>query len=149
MKWSRADEVDLMTAHRNTARRRFAAALDVLRGRRPRFDYGVLLVMPFIAAAGGVLISLVIENAVERRRAHGAGLDASRRADGALLGEKPGTARSTHERDQATTTFTVWRFQDPVVRTARRLGVARPPAQQHRGDAVKHFHLAPGQRLDQ
>jgi hypothetical protein len=58
-----------MTASRTIARRRFAAAFDVLRGRRPTFDYGLLLVMPFVAAAGGVLISSVIENGVERRRA--------------------------------------------------------------------------------
>jgi hypothetical protein len=60
-----------MTAGRTIARRRFADALDVLRGRPPRFDYGLLLVLPFVAAAGGVLISLAIEDAIERRRAHG------------------------------------------------------------------------------
>jgi len=58
-----------MTASRTIARERIVAALDVLRGRRPRFDYGLLLVVPFLAAAGGVLVSLIIEDAVERRRA--------------------------------------------------------------------------------
>jgi hypothetical protein len=57
-----------MTSRHPTALRRSVAALDVLRGRRPRFDWGILIVMPFVAAAGGVLISLAIENAVERRR---------------------------------------------------------------------------------
>jgi hypothetical protein len=60
-----------MTASHTIAQRRIVAALDVLRGRRPRFDYGLLLVMPFIAAAGGVLLSLAIEDAVGRRRARG------------------------------------------------------------------------------
>ena len=60
-----------MTAGPTIARKRVGAALDVLRGRRPRFDYGLLLVLPFVAAAGGVLISLIIEDAVERRRDRG------------------------------------------------------------------------------
>jgi hypothetical protein len=60
-----------MTTSHTIAQKRIVAALDVLRGRRPRFDYGLLLVMPFIAAAGGVLLSLAIEDAVERRRARG------------------------------------------------------------------------------
>jgi hypothetical protein len=60
-----------MTTGHTITRRRFADALAVLRGRPPRFDYGLLLVLPFVAAAGGVLISLFIENAVERRRANG------------------------------------------------------------------------------
>jgi hypothetical protein len=60
-----------MTANRIIVRERIVAALDVLRGRRPRFDYGLLLIVPFVAAAGGVLVSLIIEDAVERRRARG------------------------------------------------------------------------------
>ena len=58
-----------MTVHRRTARRRLVAAVDVLRGRRPGFDYGILLVMPFVAAAGGALLALAVDEAVERRRA--------------------------------------------------------------------------------
>jgi hypothetical protein len=64
-----------MTGSRHSTRRRVVVAVDVLRGREPRFDYGLLLVMPFVAAVGGVLISLVIESAVERRRTPGAGHD--------------------------------------------------------------------------
>jgi hypothetical protein len=58
-----------MPAGRDTVPRRFVIAFDVLRGRRPRFDYGLLLVTPFVAAAGGALISAVVETAIERRRA--------------------------------------------------------------------------------
>jgi hypothetical protein len=57
-----------MRTTRHTTRRRLVAAQQVLRGRRPRFDYGLLLVMPLLAAAGGVLLSMAIENAVDRRR---------------------------------------------------------------------------------
>jgi hypothetical protein len=59
-----------MTTNQTIARERIVDAFDVLRGRpRPRrVDYGLLLLLPFVAAAGGVLISLVIENAVGRRR---------------------------------------------------------------------------------
>ena len=60
-----------MTANHTIARERLVTALDVLRGRPPRVDYGLLLVLPFVAAAGGVLISLLIEDAVDRRRARG------------------------------------------------------------------------------
>ncbi|MEU8614499.1 hypothetical protein AB0C29_41580 [Actinoplanes sp. NPDC048791] len=60
-----------MTANHTIARERLVTALDVLRGRPMRVDYGLLLVLPFVAAAGGVLISLLIEDAVERRRARG------------------------------------------------------------------------------
>ena len=62
-----------MTANHTIARERLVTALDVLRGRPLRVDYGLLLVLPFVAAAGGVLISLLIEDAVERRRARGNG----------------------------------------------------------------------------
>ncbi|WP_199514225.1 hypothetical protein [Nucisporomicrobium flavum] len=70
-----------MRAHRHHTSwsKRIADARAVLRGRPPRFDYGLLVVMPFIAAAGGVLISLAIEDAVERRRAHRPGHDGARR----------------------------------------------------------------------
>ncbi|PRY30849.1 hypothetical protein [Pseudosporangium ferrugineum] len=62
-----------MSTNRSTARRRLVAASEVLRGRPPRFDYGLLIVMPFLAAAGGVLISLALENALEKRRTPRAG----------------------------------------------------------------------------
>lgn len=51
-----------------TYRRRFSTALSVLRGRPPRVDYGILLVMPFLAAAGGSLVGLAVDAAVQRRR---------------------------------------------------------------------------------
>jgi hypothetical protein len=73
-----------MPTNRTIARQRVVAALDVLRGRRPRFDYGLLLIVPFVAAAGGVLISLFIEDAVERRRVRG--IARSSGADEALAG---------------------------------------------------------------
>ncbi|MCA2211476.1 hypothetical protein [Jidongwangia harbinensis] len=72
-----------MRDNRKIAQQRLVTALDVLRGRRPKFDYGLLLVMPFLAAAGGVLISLAIDNAVERRRANGAAVPDSSGTDGA------------------------------------------------------------------
>ena len=65
-----------MSETRNTARRRLRTAFDVLRGRRPRFDYGLLIVLPFVAAAGGALISLAVENVVEGRRTRRAGPEA-------------------------------------------------------------------------
>jgi hypothetical protein len=74
-----------MTANHTIVRERLGTALDVLRGRRPRVDYGLLLVMPFVAAAGGVLISLLIEDALDRRRDRGVipgGRGAGRRAGG-------------------------------------------------------------------
>ncbi|MEV8508927.1 hypothetical protein AB0368_29410 [Actinoplanes sp. NPDC051475] len=49
-------------------RRRFSTAVDALRGRPPRTDYGILLVMPFLAAAGGSLVGLAVDAAVQRRR---------------------------------------------------------------------------------
>jgi hypothetical protein len=73
-----------MPTNRTIARQRVVAALDVLRGRRPRFDYGLLLIVPFVAAAGGVLISLFIEDVVERRRVRG--IARSSEADEALAG---------------------------------------------------------------
>ncbi|GIE47147.1 hypothetical protein Ani05nite_06810 [Amorphoplanes nipponensis] len=60
-----------MTARMTTPRERIGGAVAVLRGRRPPVDYGLLLVMPFLAAAGGVLVSMLIEDAVERRRDRG------------------------------------------------------------------------------
>ncbi|MEV4701743.1 hypothetical protein [Actinoplanes sp. NPDC049316] len=68
-----------MRTRPTVARRRLAAALTVLRGRRPKFDYGPLVVMPFLAAAGGVLISFLIEDAVERHRAKAPAPQAARR----------------------------------------------------------------------
>jgi hypothetical protein len=60
-----------MTANHSIARERIGTAVAVLRGRPPRVDYGLLLVLPFVAAAGGVLVSLLIEDAVQRRRDRG------------------------------------------------------------------------------
>jgi hypothetical protein len=76
---------DPMTANRTIARERLGTALDVLCGRPLRVDYGLLLVLPFVAAAGGVLISLLIEDALERRRDRGfipGGRGVGRRAGG-------------------------------------------------------------------
>jgi hypothetical protein len=52
-----------------TARRRASAAYDTLRGRAPKPDYGILVIFPLLAAIGGVLLSLAVESAIERRRA--------------------------------------------------------------------------------
>jgi hypothetical protein len=67
-----------MTTNQTIARERIVDAFDVLRGRPPRVNYGLLLVLPFVAAAGGVLISLVIENAVGRRRSRAGSESGSR-----------------------------------------------------------------------
>lgn len=53
---------------RSNARRRAAAAYAVLRGRPVRPDYGILVVLPLVAAAGGALIGLGVESAVSNRR---------------------------------------------------------------------------------
>jgi len=53
---------------RRTARRRAAVAYDVLRGRPVRLDYGVLVVLPVLAAAGGALLGWGAETIVTRRR---------------------------------------------------------------------------------
>ncbi|ROP28758.1 hypothetical protein [Couchioplanes caeruleus] len=47
---------------------RLATAWGVLRGRSSRPDYGMLLVLPFLAAAGGALLALAVESAVGARR---------------------------------------------------------------------------------
>ena len=61
-----------MTAGRPAPLRRLVAALEVLRAGPPAPDYGLLLVTPFLAAAGGLLVSLAVDIVVERRRArHG------------------------------------------------------------------------------
>jgi hypothetical protein len=54
---------------RTIARLRAAAAYEALRGRPPKPDYGLLLVMPFVAAAGGALIAWRVEEATSRWRA--------------------------------------------------------------------------------
>ncbi|GAA2852270.1 hypothetical protein Acy02nite_52120 [Actinoplanes cyaneus] len=54
---------------RTIAERRAAAAYEVLRGRPVRPDYGYLVVLPLLAAAGGALIAWGIESMVLRRRA--------------------------------------------------------------------------------
>ncbi|GIF02638.1 hypothetical protein [Actinoplanes siamensis] len=50
-----------------TAWRRTAAAYATLRGRPPRPDYGILIVLPLLAAAGGALIALGMEILVTRQ----------------------------------------------------------------------------------
>lgn len=58
-----------MKASRRAIAQRSVAALNTLRGRPPRTDYGLLLVVPFLAAAGGALVALAVDSAVDRRRA--------------------------------------------------------------------------------
>ncbi|MDI6105232.1 hypothetical protein QLQ12_42280 [Actinoplanes sp. NEAU-A12] len=55
-------------SRRSNARQRAVAAYGVLRGRPPRPDYGILVVLPLVAAAGGALIGLGVETAVSNRR---------------------------------------------------------------------------------
>ncbi|WP_436533045.1 hypothetical protein [Actinoplanes sp. HUAS TT8] len=50
------------------SRRKTAIAYDVLRGHPVRPDYGYLVVLPLIAAAGGALIAWGIETLVSHRR---------------------------------------------------------------------------------
>lgn len=54
-------------SRRQNTRQRAVAAYGVLRGRPPRPDYGVLVVLPLVAAAGGALIGFGVESAVGRR----------------------------------------------------------------------------------
>lgn len=49
--------------------RRIGDAYRTLRGRPPKPDYGVLVVMPFLAAAGGSLVAYGAETLLEIRRA--------------------------------------------------------------------------------
>jgi hypothetical protein len=58
-----------MKASRHPITARPAAALKTLRGRPAKPDYGVLIVFPFLAAAGGMLLGLAIDSMVVRRRA--------------------------------------------------------------------------------
>jgi hypothetical protein len=58
-----------MSRKQSTAWLRVVTAYGVLRGRVPRPDYGLLLVMPLFAAAGGALIGLGVDIAVTRRTA--------------------------------------------------------------------------------
>jgi hypothetical protein len=41
---------------------------DTLSGRPPKPDYGILIIFPFLAAAGGSLVALAVEMVVENRR---------------------------------------------------------------------------------
>ncbi|WIM98401.1 hypothetical protein ACTOB_002001 [Actinoplanes oblitus] len=54
---------------REIAKQRAGDAYLVLRGRPARPDYGILVVLPLVAAAGGALIALGLEALVSRRRA--------------------------------------------------------------------------------
>jgi hypothetical protein len=58
-----------MSGKRNTPWRRTVAAYAVLRGRPPKPDYGLLIVLPMAASAGGALIGLGVDMAVNRRTA--------------------------------------------------------------------------------
>jgi hypothetical protein len=53
---------------RKIARRRAAVAYDVLRGRPVRAGYGLLVVVPLLAAAGGALIGWGLETLASRNR---------------------------------------------------------------------------------
>ncbi|AEV84871.1 hypothetical protein ACWT_3847 [Actinoplanes sp. SE50] len=53
---------------RQIARRRAADAYDVLLGRPVRPGYGMLVVVPLFAAAGGALIGLGVDILVTQRR---------------------------------------------------------------------------------
>ena len=54
---------------RQRVRHRAIDAYDVMRGRRPKPDYGFLIVLPLVAAAGGAIIGLGVDKAVSRRAA--------------------------------------------------------------------------------
>jgi hypothetical protein len=58
-----------MSGKRNTPWRRTVAAYDVLRGRPPGPAYGLLIGLPMVASAGGFLIGLGMDAAVNRRHA--------------------------------------------------------------------------------
>jgi hypothetical protein len=58
-----------MPDQNRSLRRRVSAAYGTLRGRPLKPDYGILVIMPLLAAAGGVLISRGLETALDRRRA--------------------------------------------------------------------------------
>ena len=47
---------------------RAAAAYDTLRGRPAKPDHGILIIFPFLAAAGGSLAALAVEMVIEGRR---------------------------------------------------------------------------------
>lgn len=57
-----------MARRTRTTGRPAAAGYDTLSGRTPKPDYGILIIFPFLAAAGGSLAALVIEIMIERRR---------------------------------------------------------------------------------
>jgi hypothetical protein len=58
-----------MSRKQRTAARRVAAAYGILLGRPPKPDFGILVVLPLIAAAGGSLIGFGLDQAVTRRKA--------------------------------------------------------------------------------
>jgi hypothetical protein len=51
-----------------TTGRRAAGAYDTLSGRTPKPDYGILIIFPFLAAAGGSLAALAVEMVIEGRK---------------------------------------------------------------------------------
>lgn len=65
-----------MSRKRNTTWRRTTDAYDVLRGRPPKPDYGLLIVLPLMASAAGALIGLGVDIALTRRAARRGGSDA-------------------------------------------------------------------------
>lgn len=62
-----------MSGKRNTPWRRTVAAYDVLRGRPPEVDYGLLILLPMAASVGGAMIGFGMDAALNR-------LTAARRA---------------------------------------------------------------------
>ena len=53
---------------RQIARRRTAAAYDVLRGRPVKLDYGAFVLVPLLAAVGGALLAWSLEKLITRDR---------------------------------------------------------------------------------
>jgi hypothetical protein len=57
-----------MSRRTRIAAQRVADAYRTLRGEPPKPDYGILVVFPFLAAAGGSLFALAVEMTVDRHR---------------------------------------------------------------------------------
>src|SRR4051812_42655812 len=56
----------MKSTRKDTATQRFSGAWGVLRGRPPKPDFGLLLVLPFLASAGGALAGLALESFLGR-----------------------------------------------------------------------------------
>ena len=57
-----------MLRRRQTTGQRVMAAYDTLSGRRSKPDYGILIIFPFLAAAGGSLAALAVDMVVDGRK---------------------------------------------------------------------------------